>query len=177
MFWRKPKVYSCCRCALTKNSLPITTRERPLLLTISGQAALTNIRDESYCSRMKYLPHIAAVILGLIFLIASTLYLSGLSPYPEFPEGTPINLFMGAFVPTGYMGFIKLCELAGGLLILVPRTRNLGLLVLGPIVVNIVAFHIFITRGAGLLGPMLIASVVCSLYLLWDARRKFLALI
>lgn len=126
---------------------------------------------------MKFLPHIAAVILGLIFLMASTVYLLGLSPYPEFPEGSPISLFMGAFVPTGYMGFVKLCELVGGLLVMIPRTRNLGLLVLGPIIVNIVAFHVFITKGSGLLGPMLIATVICALYLLWEARSKFLALL
>jgi len=125
---------------------------------------------------MKYLPHIAAVILGLLFLMASIMYLFGLAPYPEFPEGSPIALFMGAFGPTGYMAFVKVCELIGGILVVNPRTRNIGLLILGPIIINIIAFHVFITGGSGLFEPMTIAIVVCTLYLLWDARRKFMAL-
>lgn len=126
---------------------------------------------------MKYLPHIAAAILGILFLMASTMYLFGFAPSPEFPEGSPIAMFMGALGPTGYMGFIKVCELIGGVLVIIPKTRNLGLLVLGPIIINIIAFHTFITNGAGLLDPMLIVVIVAALFLLWCSRKKFLALI
>ncbi len=125
---------------------------------------------------MKYLPHVASVILGLLFLMASLMFLFGLAPNPEFPEGTPIAMFTGAFGPTGYMAFVKVCELIGGILVMIPRTRNFGLLILGPIIINIIAFHIFITSGSGLLEPMTIAIAVCALYLLWDARRKFMTL-
>ena len=112
---------------------------------------------------MRFLPHIAAVILGLLFLMASATFFLGLAPEPEFPEGSPIALFMGAFGPTGYMAFVKVCELLGGVLVMVPKTRNYGLLVLGPIILNIVAFHMFITKGEGLLSPMLIIIVVDAL--------------
>lgn len=60
---------------------------------------------------------------------------------------------MAAFVPTGYLTFVKVLEVVGGVLVAVPRTRNVGLLVLGPILLNIVAFHVFVTRGEGLLNP------------------------
>jgi len=112
----------------------------------------------------KHLPTIAAILLKL-------------APMPKFPEGSPIALFMGAFGPTGYMTFVKIFELTGGILVAIPRTRNLGLLVLGPIIVNILAFHTFITHGEGLLNPMLDVIVVLALYLLWDARKKFLGLL
>ncbi len=125
---------------------------------------------------MKYLPQIAAIILGGLFLMASVMYFLELVPEPDFPEGSPIAMFMGAFGSTGYMTFIKVCELVGAILVLIPKTRNFGLLVLGPIIVNILAFHTFITKGEGLLSPMLLAIVVSSLYLLWDARAKFLGL-
>lgn len=125
---------------------------------------------------MKYLPHIPAVILGLLFLMASIMYLFGLAPNPELPEGSPIAMFMGALGPTGYMAFVKVCELIGGILVMIPRARNFGLLILGPIIINIIAFHVFITGGSGLLEPMTVAIVVCALYLAWDARRKFMAL-
>ena len=60
---------------------------------------------------------------------------------------------------------------------MIPRTRNLGLLVLGPVIVNIIAFSTFITNGHGLLNPMLDVIVVCALYLLWVGRRNFAALL
>lgn len=126
---------------------------------------------------MKYLPHIAAGILGLLFLMASIVYLLKLGPIPEFPEGSPVAMFMGALVPTGYMAFVKVAELMGGILVMIPKSRNIGLLVLGPIIINIIAFHAFITKGSGLFDPMLIVIVVTALYLLWDARKKFAALI
>ena len=84
---------------------------------------------------------------------------------------------MGAFGPTGYMNFVKIFELVGGIVVMIPRLRNFGLLLLGPVIVNIIAFHAFITGGEGLLNPMLDIIIVCALYLLWDARRKFAGLL
>jgi putative oxidoreductase len=125
----------------------------------------------------KYLPIIAGIVLGLLFVVASTMYFLKLGPQPQFPEGSPIALFMGAFGPTGYMHFVKVLELLGGLLVAVPRTRNLGLLVVGPIIVNIIAFHIFITGAKELLNPMLDVIIICALYLLWVGRKQFAGLL
>jgi hypothetical protein len=83
---------------------------------------------------------------------------------------------MGAFGPTGYMTFVKVCELLGGILVAIPKTRNFGLLILGPIIVNILAFTIFVVKGAGLFNPMLIVICLLALYLLWVARKQFAAL-
>lgn len=125
----------------------------------------------------KHLPTVAGILLGLLFLLASSLFLLNLEPSPKFPEGSPIAMFMGAFGPTGYMTFVKICELLGGVLVAIPRTRNLGLLLLGPIIVNILAFHIFVTGGQGLLDPMLDIIVVLALYLLWVGRKQFAGLL
>ena len=125
----------------------------------------------------KYLPIVASIALGLLFVMASVMFLFKLAPTPKFPEGSPIALFMGAFGPTGYMTFVKIFELLGGILVAIPRTRNLGLLVLGPIIVNILAFHIFITGGAGLFEPMLLIIVALAAYLLWVGRKNFAGLL
>ena len=125
----------------------------------------------------KYVPIAAGIVLGLLFIMASSMYLLKLAPMPKFPEGSPIALFMGAFGPTGYMTFVKVFELLGGILVTIPRTRNLGLLVLGPIIINILAFHIFITGGEGLLDPMLDVIVLLALYLLWLERKAFAGLV
>ena len=126
---------------------------------------------------MKYLPTIAGVLLGLLFIMSSVVVLFKLVPMPPLPEGSPAALFMGAFGPTGYMTFVKVCELLGGILVLVPRTRNFGLLLLGPILTNILAYHIFIMKGATLFDPMLIVIVLLALYLLWVGRKNFAALL
>ncbi|KAF0094912.1 MAG: hypothetical protein E1N59_1340 [Puniceicoccaceae bacterium 5H] len=121
---------------------------------------------------MKYLPQIAAVLLGLMFVAFSLIYFFNLmSPEPP-PEGSPASMFYGAMAPSGYFDFIKACELVGGILVMIPVTRFLGLLILGPIIVNILAFHVFIMGGAGLVDPILIAIVVLALFLLCTHARR-----
>ena len=125
----------------------------------------------------KYPPIIAGIVLGLLFVMASVMFFLKLGPKPDFPEGSPTAMFFGAFGPTGYLTFVKVFELIGGILVAIPRTRNLGLLVLGPIIVNILAFQIFVAKGKDLLNPMVLLVVVLALYLLWVGRKSFLGLV
>ncbi len=126
---------------------------------------------------MKHLPTIAGILLGLLFVMSSVVVLFGLAKMPPPPEGTPAAMFMGALVPTGYMTFVKVIELIGGIFVAIPRTRNFGLLALGPVIVNILAFHIFIMKGATLMDPMLTAIVLLAAYLLWVGRKAFAGLL
>lgn len=126
----------------------------------------------------KYPPIIAGVLLGLLFIMSAVMVLFNLVKAPPPPEGSPTAMFFGAFAPTGYLTFVKVLELVGGLLVMIPRLRNLGLLVLGPIVVNIVAFHLFLGGGfKDFLNPMLLITVLLSLYLLWVGRKNFARLL
>jgi hypothetical protein len=126
---------------------------------------------------MKYIPTIAGILLGLLFVMSSLVVLLHLVPTPPMPEGTPIAMFFGAFGPTGYMTFVKVFELLGGILVAIPKTRNFGLLVLGPIILNILAFTVFVAKGVGLFNPVLIVIVVLALYLLWCGRKAFAGLL
>jgi len=125
----------------------------------------------------KVLPNIAGVLLGLCFLAASIPFLLNIAPMPKLPEGTPMAHFMAAFGPTGYFTFIKVFELVGALLVLIPRLRNVGLLILGPIIVNIIANSAFIAGPQSFANPLLIVVILCALFLLWNARGKFAALL
>ena len=125
---------------------------------------------------MKYAPIVAGILLGLLFIVSGLVVLLHLAPMPPMPEGTPAAMFMGAFGPTGYFTFVKIFEVLGGVLVAIPRTRNFGLLVLGPILVNILAFNIFIMKGVGLANPMLIVIVLLAAYLLWVGRKGFAGL-
>lgn len=124
---------------------------------------------------MKIASNIAGGLLGLIFIAFSLIVLLKLVPMPPLPEGTPASQFMGAFVPTGYLTFVKVFELIGGCLAAVPLTRNFGLLILGPIILNILAFHILIMKGEGLFGPPILVAFL-GLFLLWSGRKAFAGL-
>ncbi len=127
---------------------------------------------------MKLAANLAAGLLGLLFVAFSLLLLLRLVPMPPPPDDDSATAhFMAAFGPTGYLTFVKILELVGGILVAIPRTRNFGLLVLGPIIVNILAFHVFVGGGAGLLDPILIVIVALTTFVLWTERRAFLGLL
>lgn len=127
---------------------------------------------------MKHLPNIVGALLGLAFIAFGLMYFLKLMPdQPPPPPDSAAAKFMGAFAPTGYLDFVKVLEILGGLLVAIPRTRNFGLLVLGPILINILAFHVFITKGAGLYDPPLIVLSVMAAYLLWSGRKAFAELL
>lgn len=127
---------------------------------------------------MKHIPNIAGGLLGLAFLTF------GLNHFFSFLEvggsGKPapeVISFFAATGKSGFMDFVKVFEIIGGILVALPLTRNLGLLILGPIIINILAFNIFIAgSGAVFQGPVIIVSVLAA-YLLWNARKKFCGLL
>jgi hypothetical protein len=126
---------------------------------------------------MKHVPNIAGLLLGLLFVFASLAMLLGFGPEQEpSPEGSYPALFMGAFGPSGYMKFIKILELIGGVLVAIPKTRGLGILILAPIVVNIFAFHWFIMEGEGMTEPMVLAAGVLTLVCLFAECKALKAL-
>ncbi len=124
---------------------------------------------------MKKSAAVAGILLGLLFIMAAVTYFFKLVDAPPPPEGSPMAMFMGAMYPTHYLDFIKILELVGGVLVAIPLTRRLGLLILGPIVVNILAAHIFLLKGEGLGNPMLIIVVALPLFLVYAERRAFAA--
>lgn len=124
---------------------------------------------------MKYLPAIAGVLLGLLFAFASLAYFFNLmGDQPPPAKDSAMEHFFIAIGTTGYLTFVKVLELIGAVLVAIPATRRIGLLILGPIVVNIIAAHVFIV-GGGMANPLFIAVVVLPLYLVWAERRAFLA--
>ncbi len=125
---------------------------------------------------MKIAALVAGILLGVLFVMSAVTVLFKLAPIPEMPEGTPIAHFMAAFAPTGYMTFVKLFELVGGICVAIPKTRNLGLLLLGPVIVNIFAFHALVAKD-GVFSPMLLGVAALSLFLLWVERKAWLNLL
>lgn len=124
------------------------------------------------------MPTIAAVLLGLAFIIF------GLNHFLKFLEvggaGKPapeVIHFFKATGKSGFMNFVKVLEIFGGILVAIPLTRNIGLLILGPIVINILAFNIFIAGGNTVFQPPVIVISALAAYLLWAGRKKFAGLL
>jgi putative oxidoreductase len=128
---------------------------------------------------MKLLSTLASVLLGLAFITFGANFFLNFIPMPADPSpaDAPHKLFMAALFPTGYLTFVKVLEILGGVLVALPKTRNIGLLVLGPIIVNILAFHVFLTKGAGLTDPPVVAIALLSAFVLFCERKSWLGLI
>jgi putative oxidoreductase len=128
---------------------------------------------------MKIASLIAGGLLGLLFLVFGLNFFLNFIPMPNDPSpaDAPHKLFMAALAPTGYLAFVKVMEILGGVLVAFPKTRNFGLLVLGPIILNILAFHAFLLKGAGLFDPMILLICALAAFLLWSGRKSFAGLL
>jgi len=124
---------------------------------------------------MKIAANIVGALLGLAFIAFSLMILLNLVHPPPPVEGTIAGDFMKAFALSGWLYMVKSCELIGGILVAIPKTRNFGLLILGPIIINILTYHLLIEGGADIAVPAVLGAL--ALFLLWVERRAFLNLL
>ena len=121
---------------------------------------------------MKYAIIIARVLLGLVFAIFGSNAFLHFIPMP--PMQGQAGAFIGALVSSGYIYAIALLQVVGGLLLLIgARFVPLGLTLLGPVIVNIMLYHIFLDQSG--LAMACIISIL-ALFLLWVYRYKFPAI-
>src|SRR6476619_1168857 len=110
---------------------------------------------------MKYATLIVRILLGLMFAVLGSNAFLHFIPMPELKGNA--GAFMGALIDSGYVYAISAFQVVGGLLLLIGgRVAPLGLTLLGPIIVNIVLYHIFLDRE-GL--PMAACVGIFSLFL------------
>jgi putative oxidoreductase len=121
---------------------------------------------------MKIATIIARILLGLIFVVFGSNKFLHFIPMP-LPSGQA-GAFFGALYETHYLYVIATCEVIGGLLLLLGRYVALGLTFIGPVVVNILAFHIFMSHDGW---PPAAVVAVLSLFLLWRYRENFAGLV
>ena len=91
--------------------------------------------------------------------------------FTSLPTETPIGAFFEAMFQTGeYWQFIGGCQVAAGLLLLLPATAHLGALLFLPIITNIFVITVALGfKGTPVItGPMLLAVIyLCA----WDYDR------
>ena len=117
---------------------------------------------------MKIAVLIARILLGLIFVFFG---LNGFlnflhAPMPSGPVGQYMALLGGTF----YMNFVFLVQIVGGVLLLSGQFIPLALILLGPVIVNILLFHITL-QPAGL-PPGLFAALLWFI-VFFGVRRAF----
>ena len=122
---------------------------------------------------MKYVIIIARVLLGLVFVVFGSNAFFHFIPMQPMPEKAAA--FIMPLISSGYFYPIAVLQVLGGIcLLLGARFVPLGLTLLGPIIVNIVLFHIFLAP-AGL--PLALVTAVLALIVLFQYRAAFAGLV
>ena len=117
---------------------------------------------------MKIVVLIARLLLGLVFVVFGLNgFLNFLSMGP-MPTGLA-GQFIGALFMSHYYWVIAGLQILGGVLLLVNRFVPLALVVLGPVIMNILLYHLFLNiSGVGL------AIVVTILgFVVFYAHRQY----
>jgi putative oxidoreductase len=114
----------------------------------------------------------ARILLGSIFVIFGLNGFLHFIPQPSMPEAAVS--FFGALAMTGYMlPLLFAVQVVGGVLLLAGIVP-LALVILAPIIVNIVAFHVFLAPG-GL--PLAIIVAAAALLLAYAHRDSYVSLL
>jgi putative oxidoreductase len=113
---------------------------------------------------MKIAVLIARILLGLVFLVF------GLNDFFHFIPVQPIPGDAGVFATImythGWMTFHGILYTIAGILLLVGRYVPVALVILGPILVNILLFHLTLIPAAAGIGPGLVCSLL-EIFLIW----------
>jgi putative oxidoreductase len=118
---------------------------------------------------LKIVSWIARILLGLVFVVF------GLNPFLKFipmqmPQGLAGQYLMVLF-QSHIVYVVGAVQVIGGLLLFINRYVPLGLTFLGPVIVNILCYHIFIDRA----GIPLAAIVTVLWFILFFRYRESFA--
>src|SRR5712692_6283829 len=104
---------------------------------MSSKGRLSWFEEEN---EMKIAALIARLLLGLIFVVFGLNGFLHFIPMGPMPSGLA-GQFIGALFQSHYVLVVSALQVAGGVLLLVNRYVPLGLVLLGPVIVNIILYH------------------------------------
>jgi hypothetical protein len=123
----------------------------------------------------RYLPAIARLLMGLAFTVFGLNGFLHFIPEPKGAMPAGAAAFAGALNNTGYMfQMISGTQLLVGVLLLLNRFVPLALVLIMPVLVNIIAFHIFLQPAGIAPGAVL---MLLELYLAWSYRKAYCAVL
>jgi len=113
---------------------------------------------------MRVVTLLARVLLGLGFVVFGSNFFLHFMPMPApEPDSAPARFF-GVVGTSGWMHVVAVCQIVGGLLVLSGVLTPLGLVVLGPVIVNIQLYHLFIDHQ---FNPVAVGVLVLEVFLIW----------
>ncbi len=121
---------------------------------------------------MKITALIARILLGLTFTVFGANGLHPFLPQPPLPDGLA-RQYITALAQSHYTVVIFTVQLIGGILLLVNRYVPFALTILGPVLVNILCFHVFLLHQ-GL--PLALVATTLWFILVYYYRRSFATL-
>ncbi len=122
---------------------------------------------------MKIAKTIIFSLMGLMMLNSG---LNKFFQYLPMPEMTPeqAKLFDAFNTITWLMPLVGFAEVLGGILVLIPRTRALGALVLFPVIIGIMVHHLVMDPSTILIGGIIL---LIDVWILYTERHKLMPLI
>ncbi len=117
---------------------------------------------------MKIAVLISRILLGLMFLVFGLNGFLNFIPSPPIPG--PAGQFLGLLISSHYVAVVSLLEVVSAVLLLSGQFIPLGLVLLGPVLFNILLFHIFF-QPAGL-PPGLVATALWFV-VFFSVRKAF----
>lgn len=117
---------------------------------------------------MKLAIIIARILLGIVFFASGLVSLLKLGKMGAMPADA--TTFLTLLVAHNFTVFLAVLMLIGGGLLLVGRFVPIGLVLLGPILVNILLFHLLFRV------PGIATGAVCAaleVFLIWAYRASF----
>ena len=119
----------------------------------------------------RYLVHTARILMGIAFFVFGLNGFLQFMPPPKTPMPEGAVAFSGALMKTGYMfPLIMGTQLLVGVLLLLNRFVPLALVLIMPVLVNIIAFHIVLQPAGIAPGAIL---MVLELFLAWAYRNAY----
>ncbi len=106
---------------------------------------------------MKIAAMVARILLGLIFFVFGMNGFLHFIPTPPLPDNDAGH-FIGALIHSHLVLAVSALQVIGGAIMLVGRYVPFGLILLGPVIVNILLYHLFMDPkgiGAGLIAAIL----------------------
>ena len=116
---------------------------------------------------MKIATIIVRVLFGLALTASALTYFLGMMPKDPMP-GTA-GQFVGALMTSGAFNFVKICELAAGLMLLAGFQVPLALLIWFPINIVIILFHTMMAP----FNPAVLVFLFFTLFLVWVHKSNF----
>jgi putative oxidoreductase len=112
---------------------------------------------------------ISKILVGVVFIAFGLNFFLKFLPVPPPPSENG-KAFLSVLVASGFLSVVKVLEIVGGFMVLSGRTAPLGLLILGPIMVCILLYHVLMAPA--LLAPSVVLGAL-MLFVAWRHRSVF----